>query len=263
MHYLRFVPGPARRILLRRASIYLLGAAMTWAQTGVSQFAPRINGTSARTIDAPLWSEIEALHPFTHDAHIPADVNVASIRLAGIKAVKVATTAKLTENQEYCRGEESFRDPGGSYFCPEVEPITFGPAYQVTYSYVGSPLPSDEHGDRNFTFSVYFRPEEIDAQQRQALLQRNSRGRAEYFVLTTTRATVERRAVNQSASTFCPKSLIDGMWTRTDATCKEKVVFQTVTEPSEFVTVEVSVAKPRSSNISTAVSQPLPTAQQP
>jgi hypothetical protein len=133
---------------------------------------------------AMAWGQnrIEQLNPYTHEALIPASANTGSIRFEGIKAVKVFTKAEVKENTEYC-AEAANREPGGSMFCPEVKQEAPAPAYRVTYSYVGEPSVSDEHGGGWYTFEVYFRGDELPAALRGAVDARRIQGEeaASYF----------------------------------------------------------------------------------
>ena len=77
---------------------------------------------------------VKDLDPFTHTAVIPAGSDLASIRLQGVKAVTIPTRTRSTTETRYCE-QAALRDPGGSMYCPFVEPEGFTRAYQVTYSY--------------------------------------------------------------------------------------------------------------------------------
>ncbi len=100
----------------------------------------------------------ETLHPFTHQASIPATAQPATIAFQKVKATKVFTTVSSTMDPDYCK-DLQFRDPGGSLYCPQIQYQSPAPAYEVTYSYKDQPMASDEYGNGNFTFQVYFRPE--------------------------------------------------------------------------------------------------------
>jgi hypothetical protein len=98
----------------------------------------------AAFVEAQTITETEALHPFTHEAQIPANADLASIRFVRMKPVKVATEIKLTEDVNYCK-EVSSRDPGGSQDSPHSQLTDFEVADQLTYSYIGPPVAPDEH----------------------------------------------------------------------------------------------------------------------
>ena len=78
-------------------------------------------------------------------------------------------------------------------------------AYEVTYSYTGQPLASDEYGNRNFTLHVYFRPDELSSQVRKALTERKGdRGDlAGYFTVNVRRESAQRTAIDEARSHFC------------------------------------------------------------
>lgn len=115
--------------------------------------------------------QIKDSQPFTHLAQIPADANKGTIRFERVKVVKVPTRITYTMDPSYCE-ELAFRDPGGSMYCPSVQTGSPAVAYEVTYSYIGQSLASDEYGGRNFTFQVYFRPDELAPEVRQALAEK-------------------------------------------------------------------------------------------
>ena len=131
-------------------------------------------------------------------------------------------------------------------YCPLVlvQPEAFRRAYQVTYSFEGQPLASDEYGDRHFTFSVYFRPEELGPEEREVLSRRKG-GRAdaaELFRLTTSRESESRPVIDEDHSTFCEGTYVDGAWVQTNPTCKGNVKFKTITAPSDCITVRIDPA---------------------
>jgi hypothetical protein len=113
-------------------------------------------------------TQIEDLHPFTHFVSIPADSDPATIKFEKVKTTNVFRKVKSTSNPGYCE-DLQFRDPGGSMYCPYVQEESSETAYEVTYSYHGQPLTSDEYGSRYFTFQVDFRPEELSPALRRAI----------------------------------------------------------------------------------------------
>lgn len=197
-------------------------------------------------LPAQTTTEIEYLHPFSHLAHIPANSDTASIRFTGIKLVRVATEIKFIENKDYCNEAAHAPDPGGSMFCPEVEPAAFEPAYQLTYSYTGPPLSSDEHGNTNYTFGIYVRPSELDEQQRQELKKTKSAAAERYLDLTTSRETQRRIVIDEAASSFCEGTYMDGAWTVNDPQCTDVVKFRLIRWPSDYLTVGLRVLPPSS-----------------
>jgi hypothetical protein len=191
-------------------------------------------------------TQIEDLHPFTHFSTIPASSDPGTIKFEGVKTTKVFTKVKSKMDQGYC-ADLQFRDPGGSMYCPYVEQESPVSAYEVTYSYTGEPLASDEYGNRYFTFNVHFRPEELRAALRTAL----SAGRmkrtelATYFDVTTSRLPVRAAVIDEANSSFCDGNYMDGNWIQNDPRCKDKVSFNTVTVPSAYITVRVEPVSSR------------------
>jgi hypothetical protein len=197
---------------------------------------------------------VKDLEPFTHVVVIPAGSDLASIRFQGVKSVTIPTRTRSTIEERYC-GEAAFSEPGGSMYCPLVlvQPEAFARAYQVTYSLEGLPLASDEYGDRHFTFSVYFRQEELGPAEREVLLRRKGgqADAAELFRLTPSRERVARRVIDEDHSTFCEGTYVDGAWAQTNPTCRDDVKFKTITAPSDCITVRIDPA-PRSRALASA-----------
>ena len=180
------------------------------------------------------------LHPFTHLAYLPAGTDPGTIRFERVKLVRVATRVKYTMDSNYCK-QLAFRDPGGSIACPSAETEASAPAYEVTYSVTGQPLASDEHASPDFTFSVYFRPDELPADMQKALVggKLSRADRTAYFAVSTYREPVRRVAIDERKSHFCEGNLVDGAWTHTDPGCKDDVSYTAVTAPSGYITVKV------------------------
>jgi hypothetical protein len=132
-------------------------------------------------------------------------------------------------------------------YCPHNESESLATAYQVTYSYHGQPLTSDEYGSRYFTFQVYFRPEELPPTLQRAISGKMKRGElATYFNLATSRPPVRTAVINQVESRFCDGYYVDGSWVQNDPNCRDKVSSKVVTAPSEYITVQVDSVSPRS-----------------
>jgi hypothetical protein len=226
-----------------------------YAGRAVAKVVPSANSAS---VAAPVEADrdelvvVKDLEPFTHTVAIPVGSDLASIRLQGVKAVRIPTRTRSTTEVRYCE-QAALREPGGSMYCPFVEPERFTRAYQVTYSYEGPPLASDEYGDKHFTFSVYFRPEELTTAERE-VMSRGKSGRAEaaeLFTLTTSRESVPQRVVDEDHSTFCEGTYVDGAWVQTNPTCKDNVKFKTITAPSDYIAVRIDPA-PRSRALASA-----------
>jgi len=179
--------------------------------------------------------------PFTHSAYIPVNSDLGSIRFETVKAVEVRTAAVSTKDSSYC-DQLAFREPGGSMFCSgrqEGPPVK---AYEVTYSYMGQPLASDEQGVGRFTFRVYFRPDEVAAQIREGLgFKKQIREQtAAYFTVKTEREVERHMEIDEARSHFCPREFADGVWVKKESSCKDEISYKTGVGPSGLVTVTVS-----------------------
>lgn len=184
---------------------------------------------------------VSDLQPFSHAALIPAGADTSSIRLERVKLVKVPTRIRFVNRGSDCEQQQSFRDPGGSAFCPSVHVDATAQAYELSYSYTGQPMTSDEYGSRNFTFSVYFRPEELSAEARQEVGKRkNTAALAEIFGVNASRPPHQRTVIDESNSRFCEGSYLDGSWVQTDRDCQDRTRVKTVTAPADYITVRVS-----------------------
>jgi hypothetical protein len=246
-----------QNLLFRMAAVAAVGtmllAAAPAAATDPGAKPDQGGCSAAATVPAgdPAAVEITYLQPFTNIEEIPVGSDLASIKLAGIKAVKVATTRTSITDQSYC--ENGFQEPGGSMYCPSVQDGSQVAAYQVTYSYVGPLIGSDEYGSNHFTFSVILRPEDLDPAVSDAIsAHRMSRAVAsEGLKLTTYRGLVQRVVIDEANSAFCDGNYIDGLWTHTDRNCREKVAYKTVAVPSDYITVRVD-STARMANLSSA-----------
>jgi hypothetical protein len=125
-------------------------------------------------------TEAAAPNSFTNVAYISADVDPSSIRFESIKPVSISTA----------------------------------PAYRITYSFKGQPMASDEYADTHFTFSVYFRPDDLSAAVRRAVNERHlSRNEAaSLFKVTSSPGLVQRVAMDEAKSAFCEGNYADGAW---------------------------------------------------
>jgi hypothetical protein len=134
-------------------------------------------------------------------------------------------------------------------YSPSVQSEGFTRAYEVTYTFEGQPLSSDEHGNRRFPFSVYFRPDELSTAE-WAALARPQAGRADaagFFKLNTSRMLEEQWVIDEDHSTFCEGDYRDGSWVHTNANpqCEDKVDFKRVMVPSDYYTVRVDLTASR------------------
>ena len=122
------------------------------------------------------------------------------------------------------------------------------PSFELTYSYDGQPLASDEHADRHFTFQVYFRSDELTPEVRNALStgKMNRAEKAAYFKVTARQEPAKRNVIDRAQSKFCDGRYVDGSWIHTDPSCLDDVVYQTVTVPSDYITILVEPVPGRS-----------------
>jgi hypothetical protein len=127
-------------------------------------------------------------------------------------------------------------------YCPSVQTSSPAVAYEVTFSYVGQPLASDEYGVRNFTFQVYFRPDELAPEVRHALAEKkwNRAEFAGYFQVNTFREPVRRIVIDEAKSHFCHGSFADGAWTHSEANCQDEIHMKAIASKSDYITVRVA-----------------------
>lgn len=188
-------------------------------------------------------TKVEGINPFTHFAYIPEGADVSSIRFEEAKMVKVATQRKLTSDVRYCESVMQ-GDPGGSMYCPYVQFQAPSVAWQVTYSYQGQPMASDEFGNSSSTFSVYLHPNELSPAVRENLSRHrmSKADAASLFEFRTYGDPVRRVVINEAASTFCEGNFVDGLWMHIDAKCEDKVNYMMITAPSAYIAVRVNPA---------------------
>ncbi len=150
----RFV-GRRRNDMSQRTNRLL---AICFAFAGASLAVASHRAVSTRSAVEVVVESAE-LHPFTHIAFIPEGADPSSIKFKSVKAVIVSTKRTFVKDKLYC--EEGYQEPGGSEYCPYIQDGSPMPAYQVSYSYSGPPMASDEYGSTHFSFSVYFHPDEL------------------------------------------------------------------------------------------------------
>jgi hypothetical protein len=195
--------------------------------------------------DTTKRTQIEVLHPFTHFVSIPGDSDPATIKFEKVKTTNIFTRVKSTSNLDSCE-DLQFRDPGGSMYCHYIQEESPETAYEVTYSYTGQPLTSDEYRNPYFTFQVYFRPEELPPALRRAISGKMKRDElATYFNVATSRPPVRTAVIDQANSSFCDGNYVDGSWVQNNPNCRDKVSSKVVTTPSEYITVQVDPVSPR------------------
>jgi hypothetical protein len=98
-------------------------------------------------------------------------------------------------------------------------------------------LTSDEYGGKYFTFSVYFRLEELSETARKKISKgKINRADAEsLFDVRTSRADVPRAVIDEERSKFCDGNYSDGAWVRADPGCKDIIKSRTVTAAADYV----------------------------
>lgn len=182
----------------------------------------------------------EDLHPFTHIAYLPAGADLRTIRFESAKTVQIPAKIRYTMDTDYCP-ELAFRDPGGSTCCPHAQIESRTTAYEVTYSFRGQPLASDDYGNSYFTFQVYFRPVELAPEILQALSTgRLSRAEtASYFTVKSYREPEKRVVIDETRSNFCEAAVRDGDWIQTDPNCQVRINYKTITIPSDDIAVRI------------------------
>ena len=201
-------------------------------------------------------TQTEDLHPFTHLAYIPATSELGTIRFEGIKRVNVPARIKHTADASSC-AELAFSEPGGSMYCPDTR-IESVAAYEVTYSFTGQPMASDELASRHFTLEVYFRPDELAPELREAASARkpNRADTAAYFAMNSYREPVRRVVIDSARSSSCPGAYRDGVWTHNDESCHDDIRYTANTTPSDHVTVRVDAVPMRQERAVIAAANP-------
>jgi hypothetical protein len=187
-----------------------------------------------------IGTQTEDAHAFTHLAYIPANSELGTIRFEGIKRVNVPARTKHIADAHYC-AELAFSDPGGSMFCPYSSTESVTAAYEVTYSFTGQPMASDELASRHFALAVYFRPDELAPEVLRAVSARkpDRTEMAGYFAVNTYREPVRRVVIDSARSSLCPGSYQDGVWTHNDQSCQDDIHYTAITTPSDSFTVRV------------------------
>ena len=235
------------KTVVKLSYLLALGLALLFGSGSNAQAPKSANGfvpsTAAhRSVTRGGDVQIKDLYPFTHFALIPATSDAQTIKFERVKATKVFTKVKSTMDPGYCE-ELQFMDPGGSMYCPHTQYQSPVPAYEVTYSFTGQPLASDEYNNRYFTFWVYFRPEELDPAVRSGL----SAGKmkraelANYFKVTTSRQPFRGSTVDMANSDLCQAN---HPWLHHDPKCQDKIIYKTVTTLPADITVQVNAVLP-------------------
>jgi hypothetical protein len=221
----------------------LAGAAVVIA--GGLVLAIRMN-TPASTADGRgaigvMPSLSRELDPFTRVASVPATVDPSTIRFEKLKMVDLASKTETTTAPD-CK-ERQFREPDGSN-CETVKVLERVKAVQADYSFIGPQLATAEGNatPSRQTFSVYFRPEEL---QVGGPVEKLNREQAEsLFQISTSRPMVQEKVIDKQNSRFCEGNYIDGSWKQKDPQCQEQVQYTTRTVPSTYWAVAVDVRHP-------------------
>ena len=182
-----------------------------------------------------------------HTARIPAASDMSSILFQSAKIVTVPVTYLTTDDARYCR-QAALREPGGSMYCGAGKPKESVRAYELTYSYTGQPLASDEYGNKQSMFRIYFPVDELSPADQALLNQKHGRSEvAESFQVTATRELQPRVVIDATNSALCSGTYVDGTWARTNDKCHEDVRLKTATVASDYVTVRVERVQTKAS----------------
>jgi len=207
--------------------------------TAALAFIPAVS--AAANLDQETSSSVVELTPFTHVAYIPADADLSSIRLKGIKAVKVASRRRSTTELHYCNEQRLMTEPGGSIYSPLTRDESAVPAYQVTYTFTAAPMASDEYGNTTFAFNVYFQADGLGSNLRKALTSKRVSpiDLSEYFQLTASRQPIDQLVIDQANSMTCDGDYVDGNWIRSNSSCQENITYKKAAIASPYITVRV------------------------
>jgi len=187
---------------------------------------------------------VKDLNHFSHVVRIPVGADLSSIRFEQAKLVRIPTKVRFAENTRDCE-QLAFRDPGGSSSCPSVSFESFTPAYEITYSYDGPPMSSDEFGGKHFTFYGYFRPDEFSAATRKMFSAKKAArsDAAAAITITTSRDPEQRLVIDEARSRFCEGNYVDGAWQQKDPRCTESIKSKTVKAPPDYVTIRIGLSQ--------------------
>ena len=230
-------------------SLVTFGAALCGGLLSLSLRAepPKQQTSAVNNSPTSLSVQVEDLRPFTRFAYIPASSDLNTLRFEKAKAVELPTRITWTTDTDYCAELALIRDPGGSMECPRRRAGSLTAAYEITYSYYGQELASDEFGIGYLVFQVYFRPDELGSALRTALYNTKlSRAeKASYFKVTTSREYVKQVVIDEGKSALCGTVLLDGVWVSAEPNCRERIKYRVITAPADYIAVRVDpVAAP-------------------
>lgn len=194
---------------------------------------------------AAVTVQIVTTTPFTNTTFLPAGAAPRSIRFESLKTVHLPSRIRYTTDPAWC--DRPSQDPGGSAFCPQIRMESPVAAVELTYSYTGSSLGSDEHGGGRLTFQVYLHPSDIPAALREDLAAGHKPDRARlasYFEVAVRRDPAPRYILDPSRSYLCPGTYIDGNWQPDDPDCDIVIRSKKVEGLSDFLTVKVTPVAP-------------------
>ena len=140
---------------LRNHVLTVATVAITSAYANAIPAVAQTTTASVPTAGAEV-EQISDLQPFTHIAYIPADADLSTIRIDTVKMVKVATKLGTVSNTRDCDDW-----PGNPADCIRTRFESRVPALRVTYWYKAPSTTPEESVDAYYTFSVYFRADEI------------------------------------------------------------------------------------------------------
>lgn len=217
-----------------------------WAGLFTVPLLPPVCSAGKSIISSSLEPRVQIvdLDVFTHRTKVPASFDPASLRFERVRAATVPTKMKYTFDPAYCDDPLPTPEPGGSLYCPfpEVEVSESASAYEVTYSYTGPPMASDELANQSFSLQVYFRVDELPPALRQAIsagkMKRSEE--AAYFRASTSRETWRQVVVDGANSSHCAVQLDrSGHQVKVDRNCVENVVYKTDTVPSDYALIQI------------------------
>jgi hypothetical protein len=203
-----------------------------------------------------LVSTVAELNPFMHFAYIPEDADQSSIRFEKARMVVVPTRIRYSYDASAC-AELAFRDSSGATGCPNLHTEASAEAYEVTYSFSGPPLASDESGNTHFTFHVYFRPNELGPDVRQLLSANKKHNRADVagsFAVSARHEDVQSVTRDETKSQLCGGSFVDGNWSQYDGNCRDKSIYKIVAGLANVITVRVDPSGLRSAALASKAS---------
>jgi len=223
---------------LRNHVLTVATVAITSAYANAIPAVAQTTTASVPTAGAEV-EQISDLQPFTHIAYIPADADLSTIRIDTVKMVKVATKLGTVSNTRDCDDW-----PGNPADCIRTRLESRVPALRVTYWYKAPSTTPEESVDAYYTFSVYFRADEIRPDLFRAL-SAGEVGRsaaAELFEVSTTRASIQQGVIDEANSTFCDGYYLDSDWVHSNPRCEDRVTYRQVASLSPYISVKVDLA---------------------